>query len=55
VGRNVYAARLGPFAATDGTIEYYATAPGTHELSDPPQAPANVYTLNILSLVRLQR
>lgn len=55
VGRNVYAARLGPFAETDGTIEYYATAPGTHELSDPPQAPANVYTLNILSLVRLQR
>lgn len=49
-GRNVYFAKLGPFAATDGTIEYYATAPGkSSDMTDPPQAPANVYTLNLLA------
>jgi hypothetical protein len=49
-GREVYAAKLGPFAAGDGAIEYYATAPGKSQaLTDPPQAPVNVYTLNILS------
>jgi len=49
-GRDVYSAQLGPFAAGDGTIDYYASAPGTPEpLSDPPLAPVNVYTLNIVS------
>ena len=48
-GRSVYTARLGPFEAADGTIEYYATAPGRSRLlCDPPQAPINFYTLNIL-------
>ena len=31
-GRDVYSAQLGPFAARDGTIDYYASAPGTPEL-----------------------
>lgn len=46
-GRNVYKAMLGPFLATDGAIEYYASAPGESKgLTDHPQAPMNVYTLN---------
>jgi hypothetical protein len=50
VGRNVYAAKLGPFSSSDVTIEYYATATdGQHEFTDPPQGPTNVYTVNILS------
>jgi hypothetical protein len=49
-GRNVYAAKLGPFAAGESVIEYYATAKGTSQaLTDPPQAPLNLYTLNLLS------
>jgi hypothetical protein len=49
-GRSVYTARLGPFEAADGTIEYYATVPsGSQLLSDPPQAPVNFYTLNIMA------
>jgi hypothetical protein len=49
-GRNVYTAKLGPFAASAGTIEYYAVASGSSShLSDPPQAPFHVYTLNLLS------
>jgi hypothetical protein len=49
-GRDVYAAHLGPFDAVDGSIEYYASAiAGAKLLSDPPQAPANVYMLNLLS------
>jgi hypothetical protein len=49
-GRNVYFAKLGPFAAADGTIEYYAAAGGTSSaITDPPQAPANVYILNLLA------
>lgn len=49
-GRNVYFAKLGPYAAADGTIEYYAAAPGkSSALTDPPQAPTNVYTLNMLT------
>jgi hypothetical protein len=49
-GRNVYSAKLGPFAASDGAVDYYATVPGKSQtLSDPPQAPLNVYTLNILA------
>jgi hypothetical protein len=49
-GRNVYAAKLGPFAVGDGAVEYYATAPGKSQpLTDPPQAPLNVYTLGVLS------
>jgi hypothetical protein len=48
-GRDVYAAQLGPFEAGDGTIEYYAEAAGKAQpLSDPPQAPVNVYTMNLL-------
>jgi len=50
VGRSVYTASLGPFKSEDGAIEYYATAPGeSQSLCDPPQAPVNVYTLNILA------
>jgi hypothetical protein len=49
-GRNVYAAKLGPFQSEDGAVEYYATAPdGARTLSDPPQAPLNVYRLTILA------
>ena len=49
-GRNVYMAKLGPFLATDRAIEYYASAPGGPKgLTDPPQAPINVYTLNVLA------
>lgn len=49
-GRNVYSVKLGPFTASEGTIEYYAAASGSSQhLSDPPQAPLNVYTLNLLS------
>ncbi len=49
-GRNVYAAKMGPFPRGAGAIEYYATAPGkSGTLTDPPQAPLNVYNLNILS------
>jgi len=48
-GRGVYSARLGPFRVDDATIEYYATAVNNSKLfRDPPQAPSNVYTLNIL-------
>jgi hypothetical protein len=48
VGRNVYSVKLGPFAAGDDAIEYYAAAHGSSQhLSDPPQAPLNVYTLNL--------
>lgn len=50
VGRNVYSAQLGPFSDHYGSIEYYATASGSSQhLSDPPQAPLNLYTLNLLS------
>ena len=45
-GRSVYTVLLGP--AQDGMLEYYASAPG-ETLTDPPQAPVNVYTLNILA------
>jgi hypothetical protein len=54
-GRSVYSAALGPFAAADRTIEYYVTATASPQttgksqaLSAPPQAPVNVYILNIL-------
>jgi hypothetical protein len=49
-GRSVYSAQLGPFQASDATIEYYVAASGNSPaMSAPPQAPANLYTLNILS------
>jgi hypothetical protein len=49
-GRNVYKAKLGPFLASDDAIEYYASATDESKgLSDPPQAPINVYTLNVLA------
>ena len=36
--------------ASDATIEYYAAASGNpRAMSAPPQAPANIYTLNVLS------
>jgi len=48
-GRSVYAATLGPFAAADRTVEYYVTVTSPSlTLSAPPQAPVNVYTLNVL-------
>jgi hypothetical protein len=48
-GRSVYAAQLGPFQATDATIEYYASAPGKNTMmTSPPQAPDNLYTLTVL-------
>ena len=49
-GRNVYTAALGPFSAGDGNIEYYAAVPGkSRQLTDPPQAPANLYQLTVLA------
>jgi hypothetical protein len=49
-GRNVYSVKLGPFAAEDEAIEYYAVVEGkSFVITDPPQAPHNLYTLNILS------
>jgi len=49
-GRSVYSAQLGPFRATDTTIEYYAAAPDiAATMTSPPQAPINRYTLNVLS------
>jgi len=48
-GRSVYTATLGPFAAADAAIDCYAAVPGKSQmLSDPLQAPLNVYTVNIL-------
>jgi len=50
VGRSVYSAQLGPFVADDGAIEYCATAvTDRNTYSDPPQAPTNVYNLNLFS------
>ena len=49
-GRDVFTAQLGPFAVSDGTVEYFATATGKASLlSDPPQAPENVYTASVLA------
>ena len=49
-GRAVYVASLGPFKAGDGAIEYYASSLGEGRLfSYPPQAPVNVYTVNVLA------
>ena len=48
--RDVYAVHLGPFDGADKGIEYYASAiAGTQLLCDPPQAPVNLYMLNLLS------
>jgi hypothetical protein len=48
-GCSVYTAQLGPFQEDNGAIEYYATAADDSEIfRDPPQAPSNVYTLNVL-------
>ncbi|HTU49358.1 MAG TPA: hypothetical protein VMF56_02125 [Acidobacteriaceae bacterium] len=50
VGRSVYSAKLGPFAAGDEVIEYYATtASGQENLTAPPQAPQRTYTLTVLA------
>jgi hypothetical protein len=50
VGRSVYSARLGPFAAGDDILEYYATAAGEQgKLSAPVEAPQRAYTLTVLA------
>jgi hypothetical protein len=50
VGRSVYAAKLGSFAADDEIIEYYATAADEQaNLTAPPQAPQRTYTLSVLA------
>ena len=49
-GRSVFTAQLGPFQKDDSAIEYYATAANNSQLfCDPPQAPRNAYTLNVLA------
>jgi hypothetical protein len=49
-GRAVYAARLGPFSASDSAIEYYAVAQTEHgSITAPLEAPHNVHVLNVLS------
>jgi hypothetical protein len=48
-GRNVYTAHLGPFAAEDSAIDYYASVAGKLQTyCDPPQAPLNSYRANIV-------
>ena len=48
-GRGVFTAQLGPFPRGTGGVEYYTTASSTSGLlSDPPQAPENLYRLSIL-------
>lgn len=48
-GRAVYAARLGPFSASDAAIEYYAVAQTEHgPITAPLQAPHHVHVLNVL-------
>ncbi len=50
-GRNVYTVQLGPFSARDGSARYYASASsGTQStrLVDPPQAPSNTYSVNLI-------
>jgi hypothetical protein len=49
VGRSVYAAKLGPFAAGDDIIEYCATAAEQGPLGAPLEAPQHAYTLNLLA------
>jgi hypothetical protein len=50
VGRSVYAAKLGPFAAGDEIIEYYVTTFGEQiTLTAPPQAPLHSYTVTVLA------
>jgi hypothetical protein len=49
VGRSVYAAKLGPFAAGDDIIEYCSTAVEQGNLTAPPQAPLRAYTLSVLA------
>jgi hypothetical protein len=50
-GRNVFTAQLGPFSAQDGSAQYYASAASgsqSQRLTDPPQAPANAYSVNLI-------
>ena len=50
VGRSVYSAQLGPFAAGDDIVEYYAAAAGEQgNLSAPVEAPQRAYTLIVLA------
>lgn len=50
VGRSVYAAKLGPFAAGDDVIEYYATTAEEQEnLTAPSQASLRAYTVTVLA------
>ncbi|MGC2162688.1 MAG: hypothetical protein WA634_12310 [Silvibacterium sp.] len=48
-GRNVYTVQLGPFSAQEGMIQYYASADHAGvAVVDPPEAPRNAYTLNMM-------
>ena len=49
VGRCVYAAKLGPFAAGENVVEYFAIAGERENLIAPPQAPQRTYTLSVLA------
>ncbi len=50
VGRSVYAAKLGPFAAGDSIVEYYAAADGEQgSLTAPAEAPQRTYTLSVMA------
>ncbi|HEX3986358.1 MAG TPA: twin-arginine translocation signal domain-containing protein [Acidobacteriaceae bacterium] len=51
-GRNVYTVQLGPFSQQEGTVQYYASARSggaSSRLVDPPQAPANTYSVNLIA------
>ncbi|MGH9617849.1 MAG: hypothetical protein ACRD28_14010, partial [Acidobacteriaceae bacterium] len=49
-GRSVYTAQLGPFAASDGAIEYCVRAANEHERSSASeQSSSHVCTLNLLA------
>jgi len=50
VGRSVYAATLGPFAAHEDIIEYYAVTSGQRgNLTAPAQAPQRTYALTMFA------
>lgn len=47
--RGVYTVALGPFSEKDGAVEYYVSASAGKETHvDPPEAPRNPYTLNLI-------
>jgi hypothetical protein len=50
-GRNVYTVQLGPFSQQERTVHYYASArsgDASSRLVDPPQAPSNTYSVNLI-------